>query len=1205
MRQLSLLFGLLGLITSLSAQSGLNFWKPVAENLIPVAENAERKIQPLQSKTFQLDYASLKTALEKAPMEFTNAGEPLLLTLPQADGSFRSFRIWESPVMAPELSAQYPEIRTFAGTAADGSGLRVRLGVGYNGFHSYFFGADGRIQTVYPYAEATKEYYMAYRMEDLPNLKEELARCGVEDAFAAVDPGQDKTVLDRGAAPANLRKYRAAISAQAEYSLFHGGTKTSVTNAITTALNFIKFITERDFAVSLELIAKNDTLLHFDPATDPFSGALATDWFNQNPAATNARVDVSDYDIGHVFCRVLNPPGGVYVAGIASLGGVCTNTNKARAASSLPSPIGEGYYLVVAHEMGHQVNATHTFNSCPPSEDARTGSTAFEPGGGSTIMSYATTCTPDIVDDRDAYFHVASMEQARLFSTQGGGSGCGEVIQTGNNAPEVNIPLTNGFYIPISTPFALTGVGTDVDGDNLSYCWEQYDLGPITPLGQPTGEAPLFRSFPPTSNPTRTFPQMQTIINNASDPDEYLPDYNRFINFRLTVRDGKGGAAWDNLQFRSTTQAGPFRVSYPSGSQASWVQGEYEIVTWDVANTDKAPVNCKKVNIKLSTDGGQTYPVTLAAGVANTGRYCIKVPAISTTTARVRVEAADNVFFDISNANFRIGAAQTAGFSLCPSGLFDTICLPTQFTTTISTSTALGFSDPITLSVEGLPSGATATITPNPVVPGSDAVLTLDFLPSQPEISFDLKIKAVAAGITDSVTSSLAIYQSDFSGMSLNAPADGAGGQDRAPLLLWNGLPIADRYEVQVATNPSFAPTTIVVNGESTNESYKIVQLLEKGTVYYWRFRAQNECGYSDWVGPFVFATLVDVCADFISQDVPKPITASQAVTVESKINVAAGGIISDVNVTQVKGNHAFFRDLEIYLVSPAGTVVQLHKNRCANNVSFNFGFDDSKSAPFSCPPPNNGETFKPDSALSKINGEDSGGDWILRVRDNTISSGGSITDFHLQLCSSTALNPPVLVNNNVLQVVPRANAAVTTDLLKTTDPNNTDDELVYTLMTVPQHGELQLNWDGTALKPGDQFTQTDLNNNRLRYFDYGTSVGNDHFCFTVTDGEGGLVKDCFTTQPFPVSANEAVRTLNFLLSPNPATETVQIAFGEAPGSDTRIRLFDASGRLMQTEVMAGGQAVARLNVANLPEGVYTLALDNAQGSGVQKLVVR
>ncbi|TNE63998.1 MAG: T9SS type A sorting domain-containing protein, partial [Bacteroidetes bacterium] len=1020
----------------------------------------------------------------------------------------------------------------------------------------------------------------------------------------------DPQPAERGSelnAPVVLKKYRFAAACTGEFSQQNGGTKQAVLAKVVDVTNKLNAIYERDLDIRLELVANNDLIIFLDPATDPYTGTTTGEWLGQNPLAMVQYLGSADqYDIGHVFARYL---GGSQ--GVAMLGSCCTQF-KGRGCSAGYPPYEDDFFSIIGQEIGHQWDALHTWNSCGGLTEPFPDAERCEPGSGTTIMSYSGGCGGDNVKsgNADLYYNICSIVAIRTFVEIGNGSTCGTNITTDNNPPVVTIPYPNNFFIPISTPFELTGAAEDPDGDPLDYCWEGIDVGPLVPLGSAVGSSPIFRSYPPVSTPTRTFPRIQTIISNQSSITEILPTYSRDMSFALTVRDnrtGGGGVGVDTVRFKATDLAGPFVVTYPSGAFATWKQGEYVTVTWDVANTDKAPVNCRKVNIRLSLNGGSTYPVTLASNVANTGQYCIQVPNdVATPLARVRVEAADNVFFDISNSNFKIEAATEPGFTFCPAGLYDTVCLPAAYSTVISTSSSSGYSEPITLSAAGLPAGVTASFSPNPVAPGESAVMTLDFPVSQTETTFGFTLKAASGSITDSLTNTITVYFNDFTGLSMKAPADGASGLDRAPVLKWNAVVNANTYEVEVATSPSFAPGTLVATGANiTTDSFKIVDLLDKGSVYYWRFRPKNECGAGDWLGPFAFATLVDVCAAFESVDVPKNITASAIVTVEAKINVPAGGVISDVNIPRIQGYHAFFKDLEMHLISPMGKDVLLFKDKCPNyNGNFNFGFDDSKPAIFTCPPPNNGTVYKPTEALSAFNGDAAGGTWTLRVKDNVISSGGALVAFDLELCSSTTLNPPMLVNNNPLQVAPGANAGIPTDLLKTEDANNSDDELVYTLMTVPQHGKLELFWTGD-MKPGDQFTQADLNNNGLRYFDFGGISGADAFCFTVTDGEGGLIKDCFTIQQFPVRTSEAVRSLVFALAPNPANETVRLMFGETLRSDTRVRVFDAAGRLLQTEQVAAGQVMAQLDIARLPEGLYAVSVENAEGSGVRKLIVR
>ena len=208
---------------------------------------------------------------------------------------------------------------------------------------------------------------------------------------------------------------------------------------------------------------------------------------------------------------------------------------------------------------------------------------------------------------------------------------------------------------------------------------------------------------------------------------------------------------------------------------------------------------------------------------------------------------------------------------------------------------------------------------------------------------------------------------------------------------------------------------------------------------------------------------------------------------------------------------------------------------------------------------------------------------------------------FQLELCSSVSLNGPVIINNNVLTLTSGSNSEVSTSLLKTEDVNNTADQLLYTLITIPSSGDLQKNWTG-ALKVGDQFTQTDINNGAIRYFDYGFG-SNDDFRFSVIDGEGGLASGTFTIQTEASGTNDLQRRISFDLAPNPANETVRISFGELLTSDTRVNLYNASGQLMRSHVIAAGNQMLTMQIADLPQGIYTVLVSNSRATGARKLI--
>src|SRR5205823_12245890 len=116
-----------------------------------------------------------------------------------------------------------------------------------------------------------------------------------------------------------------------------------------------------------------------------------------------------------------------------------------------------------------------TSDGCGGGNRAANG--AYEVGSGSTIMAYAGICAPENLQAHsDPYFHTKSFEDIVGFITS---IGCGALTSSGNNAPPVNAGAA--ITIPASTPFALTGSATDSDGNSLTYCWEEFDLGTAAP----------------------------------------------------------------------------------------------------------------------------------------------------------------------------------------------------------------------------------------------------------------------------------------------------------------------------------------------------------------------------------------------------------------------------------------------------------------------------------------------------------------------------------------------------------------------------------------------------------------------------------------------------------------------------------------------------------------------------------------------------
>lgn len=240
----------------------------------------------------------------------------------------------------------------------------------------------------------------------------------------------------------------------------------------------------------------------------------------------------------------------------------------------------------------------------------------------------------------------------------GGTHTCDTETITGNTKPTVNAGAD--YNIPKSTPFVLTASGSDPDGDAITYCWEQYNNGDSTqpPDGTDT-DGPNFRSFEAVSASARYFPALAEVIANNDPTWEVLSSVGRTMNFRVTVRDNYGGAGCtgeDNMVVTVSGTVGPFEVTAPN-TAVSWQGNTTQTVTWNVAGSSGAPVNCANVKISLSTDGGFTYPTVILASTPNDGTQAVTVPNSPSTTCRIKIEGVGNVFYDISNVDFIITAA--------------------------------------------------------------------------------------------------------------------------------------------------------------------------------------------------------------------------------------------------------------------------------------------------------------------------------------------------------------------------------------------------------------------------------------------------------------------------------------------------------------------------------------------------------------------
>lgn len=959
---------------------------------------------------FNLDFESLDIELNGSDIPHRNdpnSGNLVLINLPNPNGVFEVYKVYRNTTMHPDLQGQFPEIRTFDIVGFNNRNLLGKIDITPHGFHAMIFDRFNGTYFIDPIQQENNSMYMVYYKSDFVSSKamtcnhDALEEQNISDIISV-----DIVEVPLSYASCQLRTYRLAVAATGEYTTFHGGTVALALAAQVTTMNRVNGVYEKEMAITMEIVANNNLIIYTNAGSDPYTNNNGGTMLGENITNLGAVIGNANFDIGHVFST-----GG---GGVAYLQSVCNNSLKAGGVTGQAAPIGDPFDVdYVAHEMGHQFGGNHTQNNgCN-----RNNATAMEPGSASTIMGYAGICAPNVQNNSDDHFHGVNLLEIGSFISGSGGT-CAVTTNLANSAPTIS-STNGGFIVPISTPFALTATATDPNaGDILWYRWEQMNNNVTTqpPVSTATG-GPNFRSFSSTTNSTRYFPNLQALATNGPFTWEVLPSVARTMNFRCTVHDDHAVAScsdYINTTVTFDATAGPFVLTYPSATGITWQATSSQTVTWNVANTTNANVNCQLVDIYLSTNGGASYPILLAANVPNNGSAIITVPNLPNTTSRVMVMADNGTFFDISNNNFTITVAPN-GYQLVSNSPSLTVCAGTIAQFNFDVFQLGSYTDPVTFSFSNLPAGALANWSINPVFPQPNPPVgsTLNVnTTGVAQGTYVITVTTTSTSGTQNANVTLNVVSSVSAPVTLIAPTNNATGITLPVSFSWSASASPNAtYTIQVATDLAFGNIVLNQSGIASNSFSS--GALSLATVYYWRVSVQNTCGTSSFSTVQQFTTAS--CTTTASANVPVNIPASGTPTVTSTITVAQAGTINNVDVLNLIGTHTWVSDLTFTLTSPQGTVVNLFGGICGNQDNFNLNFSDN-AAPGAIPcPPTTGLTYQPTGSLADFNGQDMQGVWTLTVSDAFNLDGGSLNSWSLNICFDPPLCPiPSVAPSNI-----------------------------------------------------------------------------------------------------------------------------------------------------------------------------------------------
>ncbi|MCB0372090.1 MAG: proprotein convertase P-domain-containing protein [Muricauda sp.] len=1097
------------------AQQG--YWKP-----IPRQSNFKSASIPdisMAKAVFSLDNTVFSGEMKSVR---TSKGGKQVVYLPDGEGNVIPFTLQETPVMHPDLAKKYPNIKSYSGISSDGK-YKIKLSSSHKGLESMVVNLQNHKQTFMEPISNKSNTYVLYDKGAGNSSKDDFI-CETEKAVLSTSKTITPLVDEQ-----LLRKFRIAVSVTGEYTEGQGGTVVDALAAINATITRINEVYETDLGVTLELIANNDLLIFTDPDTDPYGTSLNS----QVQATITSIIGEENYDVGHLFHQV---PEGQDNGNAGFIGAVCIDGRKGSAFSASSSPQGDTFDLdYVAHELGHQFGANHTWSF----ESEGTGVQA-EPASGTTIMGYAgITGANNVAANGDDYYHYYSILQISEYLQT---VSCAQTTSL-VNLPPVLTPVGN-YVIPKGTAFVLEGIASDPDvGDVLTYTWEQIDNGVITAdsFGPTNPVGANFRSLPPSTDTKRYFPKLSEVAQGnliQTDPTigeawETVSEVERNMNFAFTVRDnalGGGQVISDLLNVKVIKAAGPFQVTSQSSTEV-YQGGSIQTITWDVANTDVLPINAKSVDIFLSLDGGLSFPITLAEDILNDGSEEVLLPGDATTTARVMVKASDNIFFAMNASDFTIEESQVVLN-------FDTInfevCQPDDLVVPFIYETYGAFGETSTFSAD-VPAGLTANFSPTNATTDATAVtLTLSNTNAVAAGVYDITVTSTSTSVTKSVVLSVSIQDGTFSDVALVSPSNAQTGVSLDAQLTWEENPLYTNYDVEVATDAGF--TNVVETASGPFNFYKTATLLQQ-TQYFWRVRPNNGCGTGTFGTPFSFTTSQVDCKNVQPTDLPITISSSGTPTITTSVTFFEDLPVSDVNVN-MELEHTYLSDLVITLISPEGTRVTLISNTCGELTNINAVFDDDGD-PIACSgDPAISGTVSPLGSLASLKGESTLGEWILEVRDVANSDGGALVDFSLDICVEGSYRPDadadgVFDDGDDLCLGTPQGVEVTADgcPVYRFAANNFEIEILSETCRSSNNGSITVTPTDTSLTYTGVLTggSGTVNQDFSSAFTFGDLTAGEYtLCITGTDGAVTYEEVCFNiliTQPDELDINAMVQS--------------------------------------------------------------------------------
>ena len=981
------------LISATAQETPTPLWQP-SHNIDSHFKTIQIQGQQVDGSLYQLDKVALKKRLARLQIGASSVS----VSMPIEENRFSEFTIQPSTTFHPDLLKKFPSIQTYEGVSKEHPNAHLRMEWTHKGLFVMIW-VNGETKLLQAIDNDQRDWFLLYDKTAIQRTS--AFHCATEETQHFNEIRAQIGSQSRSNLGGTLRTYRLALACTGEYAQFHGGSVADALAAVATTMNRVNGIFKRELSLEVQLVPNNDKIIYLDGESDPFENDSGSQMLTANQDVCDEEIGAANYDIGHVFST-----GG---GGVAYLNSACFDAIKAGGVTGQPMPIGDAYDIdFVTHEMGHQFGATHTQNN----DCNRSFASAFEPGSGSTIMSYSGICFPNVQSNSDAYFHGYSLQQISTY-LEGAGDSCATPSPTGNQVPTAD--AGRDYFMPIGTPFELVGNGTDADaGQTLSYNWEQMnnEIASMPPMPTAT-EGPAFRSFTPQAVPNRYFPSMEWLLSADPSQWEVLPLAGRSMEFRLTVRDNfpEGGCfEYDEMEIIFLEEAGPFTVRVPN-REINYAANSTQTVRWEVAGTDSGPINVQQVDILLSIDGGLTYPIVLVENVDNDGVQEVQLPDVLTNQARIKIKSVNHILFDISDENFSIiEAAPDFDVTISPSKA--SVCRGNAIQFTIAVESVENFNGAITLGTTATSVFPNISFSKNPVLTGESSIMTINSA-GVPPGNYNLEINGINGERIKTRIVELSVAPNNPVTLSNQTPNNNATDLTLQPTFEWSSSDATATYLWQLATDPNFQTIVLEEDGIEGTQ-FAAPRELEHSRTYYWRVQATNQCGVSEFSDFTQFTISNTSCVRYTSTDIPEIIPVQGTPEISSILPLDVEGEVKSIRVLDIEINHSWINDLTATLQSPAGTKVVLFDQICGNEnvIDLSFGMEGSAHGNLPCPPESD-EAFQSQEDLSILEGEPIAGTWTLLIKDHFNLDGGQLDSWALEVCRVVKENIPLNISIN------------------------------------------------------------------------------------------------------------------------------------------------------------------------------------------------